>query len=219
VVDPIEEVGAIALEHGIDLHVDGSLGGVVLPYWRIAGHKVPEFDFAVPGVTSISVELHKFGYAPPGVAAILYRTEEHLKFQQWTQTDWLMGTYQNRTLLGTHSGASVAASWAIMRYLGADGFMRATGMIWNATQRVLEGVNSMQDVYIVGKPDTHTFAIGTKRGDVVVLLDTLRAKGWFPSPRIQVEPPAIHVTLMPYTEGFVDAFLADLQAASTASLA
>jgi glutamate/tyrosine decarboxylase-like PLP-dependent enzyme len=219
VVDPIREVGKIAQEHGINLHVDGSLGGVQLPYYRMLGHDVPEFDFSVPGVTSMSTELHKFGFAPPGVSVILHRTEEQFKFQQWELKEWKMGTYRNRNLLGTHAGAPTAAAWAIMRFLGTEGFMRAAGRQWNAMHRIFDGVAAMQDLYIVGKPDVCTFAIGARKGDITVVMDALRAKGWFPSPRIQTDPSAIHITLSPMHEDHVDEFLADLQVASKASLA
>ena len=219
VVDPIPEVARIAREHGINMHVDASLGGVQLPYFRMLGHDVPEFDFSVPGVTSMSTELHKFGYAPPGCSVLLHCDQEHFKFQGWELSEWKMGTYRNRNMMGTHAGAPTAAAWAVMRFLGTEGFMRAAEKQWNAMHRVFDGVAEIEDLYIVGKPDVCTFAIGAKKGDITVVMDTLRARGWFPSPRIQVEPSAIHITLSPVHEEKMDEFLSDLRDASKASLA
>lgn len=213
VVDPIEALGAMSAERGVDFHVDASIGGLQLPYWRKMGKRVPAFDFSVPGVTSIHADLHKFGYAPPGISVILHRSSEHHQFQEWVMEDWIMNVYRNRNLLGTHSGGAIAAAWAIMRYLGEDGFLKAAGHLWEATERMVSGINKIPGLYVIGQPDTSTFAIASKELDVRALAERVRELGWFPSPRIHTSPPAIHVTLSPIHAGSVDECLSDLDKA------
>ncbi|MFY0575922.1 pyridoxal phosphate-dependent decarboxylase family protein [Cystobacter fuscus] len=124
VVDPISELAALAQEKGVLFHVDACLGGFLLPFARRLGHAIPEFDFAVPGVTSISADLHKYGYAAKGASVVLYRTPELRRYQFFTFAGWSGGLYASPSMAGTRPGGAIAAAWAVLKYLGEEGYLR-----------------------------------------------------------------------------------------------
>lgn len=211
VIDPIAAMAALARERGIGLHVDACLGGFLLPFMREAGARVPDFDFRVPGVTSISADLHKNGYAAKGASVIAWRTRELRRFQYFVSTDWPGGLYGSPTMLGTRPGGAIAAAWAAMISLGRNGYRELARLSMAATEAIKAGIGALPDVHIVGEPDMNVLCIASGTLDMFVVADLLERRGW----RIdrQARPRAIHLIVTPNHLQAIDAFLADLAAA------
>lgn len=208
-VDPIAELAALAQEHGVLFHVDACLGGFLLPFARKLGHDVPDFDFAVPGVTSLSADLHKYGYAAKGASLVLYRTPELRRYQFFTYADWCGGIYASPSMAGTRPGGAIAAAWAILKYLGEEGYLRLAGTVL-ATARVLrEGITAIPGLKLVGEPRLSVFAFASDTLDVYALGDAMEVRGW--KLDRQMGPPALHLMVTPAHENVVEPFLSDLR--------
>lgn len=211
-VDPIEELGEIALEHDLGLHVDGCLGGFVLPWIERLGHAVPAWDFRVPGVTSISADTHKFGYALKGTSVLLYRDAELRRLQYFTAPDWPGGIYFSPGISGSRSGGLIAATWAAMVSTGERGYLEAAAGIQRATREVVAAVEALPELRLHGSGQTFFVAFGAADADVDILLvnDHLAGRGW----RMNVNqlPPGLHFCLtQPNTRpGITDEFARDL---------
>ena len=123
-IDPIEALGAIALERGIGLHVDGCLGGFLLPFGRELGFDIAAFDFSVPGVTTISADTHKYGYALKGTSVLAFADQSLRNSQYFYLTDWSGGKYCSPGMDGSRSGGLLAATWAAMVSLGRAGYRK-----------------------------------------------------------------------------------------------
>jgi sphinganine-1-phosphate aldolase len=214
VVDPITELAAIARASGLLCHVDACVGGFTLPFVRALGHPVPDFDFRVPGVTSLSADLHKYGYAAKGASVILYRTRELRRHQFFIYTDWPGGVYPSPALAGTRPGGPIAAAWAVLNYLGWEGYLEITGRVMEATHRIQQGIAAIPGIKVLGKPDASVFAIGSDGVDVYEVADELALRGWYFDR--QHFPPSLHVTVSCAHAAVVDEFLADLGAAVAA---
>ncbi|HSJ52345.1 MAG TPA: aspartate aminotransferase family protein, partial [Anaerolineae bacterium] len=208
VVDPIPELAAIAQAKGLLFHVDACVGGFILPFARALGHPVPEFDFRVPGVTSLSADLHKYGYAAKGASVILYRTRELRRFQFFIYTDWPGGIYPSPALSGTRPGGPIAAAWAILNHLGWEGYLEITGRVLEATKKLQEGIAAIPGIRVLGKPVASVFAIGSDGVDIYEVADELALRGWYFDR--QHFPASLHVTVSCAHVAVVDAFLADL---------
>jgi sphinganine-1-phosphate aldolase len=212
VVDPIPELAALATEHGIPCHVDACVGGMLLPFLRELGEPIPPFDFAVPGVTSISVDLHKYGWAAKGASVILYRDRALRRHQFMGYADWPGGLWGSPTAAGTRPGGPIAAAWAVMHYLGRDGYLRLAGVTLDTTRRMLDGIRAVPGLRILGQPVATIFAFTSEGFDVYALGDAMDARGWHLDR--QQSPPALHAMITPAHAPHVDAFLADLRAAA-----
>lgn len=208
VIDPIEELAALAVEKGVGCHVDACLGGFLLPFVRKLGYPIPDFDFRVPGVTSISADVHKYGFAAKGASTILYRDKELRKHQFYAFTDWSGGIYAHPTMTGTRPGGSFAAAWAVMNHLGEEGYLRIAGAIMDTTKKLMEGINSIPGLYVLGRPDMSVFAFTSDLFDIYTLGDAMDARGWHMDR--QQRPPCLHLMVTPVHEKVVDRFLADL---------
>jgi glutamate/tyrosine decarboxylase-like PLP-dependent enzyme len=215
VIDPVAEMAAIAHPEGIHFHVDASLGGFQLPFLKKLGHRVPEFDFRVPGVTSLSADLHKYAYTPMGASVLLYCDAGAYAYQPFTVGDWVGKSYRTPGLLGSRSGGSIAAAWAVMRYLGERGYLDLTRMLWDATQRLAEGINRIPGLQLVATPTTGVLVFGSATLDIARLAQQMESKGW--SGRPQADPPSIRLLLAPYHRQIVDAFLQDLASAAAST--
>ena len=147
-IDPVAEVAALAAERDISCHVDACMGGVTLPYLARLGQDVPPFDFAVEGVTSMSVDLHKFGYTAKGASVIVHRTRELRRYQVFVTERWLGGTYGSSGLLGTKSGGAIAAAWAVLHHLGDDGYLRLTRIARAATEALAVGIRAQPELVL-----------------------------------------------------------------------
>jgi len=214
VVDPIRELAAIAKEHGILFHTDACVGGFMLPFVRKLGYGVPEFDLSVPGVTSISADLHKYAYSAKGASVILYKTAELRRYQMFVHTDWPGGIYPSPAMGGTRPGAPIAAAWAVLNYLGEAGYLEMTDLVMKTTRRLQDGVNATSGLKVVSNPEMSVFAIGSDGLNVYALADELTQRNWHLDR--QQFPPTLHMTIQFGHIGIVDEFLSDLSAAAEA---
>jgi sphinganine-1-phosphate aldolase len=210
IIDPLERLSDLALEHKIGFHVDGCLGGFLLPWIEKLGYDVPPFDFRLPGVTSMSCDTHKWGYALKGTSVVLYRNPNLRHYQYFTTTTWAGGMYISPTFQGSRSAGLSAAAWASMVAIGQEGYLEAARRIMTAADTIRAGIARIPEIKIIGKT---TFVIGMT-SDVLNIYhvnDYLAAKGW----RLNglQSPPGMHfcVTLPQGREGVADRFVADLQ--------
>ncbi len=214
VIDPITDIAALAGERDINCHVDACMGGVTLPYLARLGYDVPPFDFGVPGVTSMSVDLHKFGYTAKGASVIVHRTKALRRHQVFVTENWLGGTYGSSGLLGTKSGGPMAAAWAVLHHLGDDGYLRLAAAARTATEELAAGVRDHPALVLRAEPDAMLLAFGAAdpdQLDVFALADALWRRGWYVDR--QGPPPSLHCTVNAIHAGRIPEFLADLDAA------
>jgi sphinganine-1-phosphate aldolase len=216
-IDPIDELAALADERGIGMHVDGCLGGFLLPWGERLGYPVPTFDFRIPGVTSISADTHKFGYALKGTSVLMYRDKNLRRHQYFTAPDWPGGLYLSPGISGSRSGGLIAATWAAMLAIGQEGYLAAAEAIFATGARLREAVDDIVELQVMGDP---TFLVAFRTNpdllDEMAIFhvnDALVERGW----RMNAlhRPPALHfcVTRPSARPGVADAFAADLKAA------
>lgn len=213
VVDPISEIAALAQERGLLCHVDACVGGIHLSFMRKMGYEVPPFDWTVPGVTSISTDLHKFGYCPKQASVVMYRSKALRRFQIFTSTRTTCYTLINPTVLSTKTGGPLAAAWAVLNFLGEDGYKKIVAATQDATARLMAGVNAIPELRVMGKPDMCLFAFTSDTLNMFQLTDAMVAKGFtvqsqFGKPGA---PRNIHVSVQYSAVKSVDAFLAALR--------
>ena len=209
VVDPISELGVIAKERGLGLHVDACLGGFLLPFAKKLGYEIPEFDFSVPGVTSISADVHKYGYGAKGASTILYRRERVWKHQFSVYTEWSGGIYISPSMRGTRPGGAIAAAWAALKHLGVNGYLNLAKIVMDASKKLIDEINQINELYVLGKPVISVFSFTSDKIDIYHLGDLLDKKGWHLD-RIQF-PNALHMMVNPHHAEIVDKFLNDLR--------
>lgn len=211
-IDPVAAIARIARERGVGLHVDACLGGFVLPWAARLGYDVPPFDFRVAGVTSMSADTHKYGYAPKGTSVVLYRDPEQRRYQFYTQADWPGGLYLSPTLMGSRPGALSAGAWATLVSFGEAGYLDATQRILTAAAYMRDSIAHMPDLEIIGNP-LWILAFRSRTLDIYRVLDVMAQKGW--SLNGLHRPPAAHlaVTLRHTQPGVAQRFVADLHAA------
>jgi glutamate/tyrosine decarboxylase-like PLP-dependent enzyme len=209
VVDPIAAIAALAADRAISCHVDACMGGITLPFLEQLGHDVAPWDFRVEGVTSISVDLHKFGYTAKGASVIAYRTKELRHYQTFVTDNWLGGLYGSSGVLGTKSGGAMAAAWAVMNHLGQDGYRHLTATARAATERLAAGIAEIDGLVLRAAPDTTLLAFGTTDDvDAFAVADALWRRGWFVDR--QGPPPSLHCTVNAAHDAVMDEFLAEL---------
>jgi sphinganine-1-phosphate aldolase len=211
VVDPIADLSELALERGVGLHVDACLGGFVLPWARKLGHAVPDFDFSLGGVSSMSADTHKYGYAAKGTSVVLYRGAELRRFQYFVSADWPGGLYFSPTLAGSRPGALVATTWAAMVSIGERGYLDATRRILETAKTIRAGIEKIPELNVLGNP-LWVIAFGSDSLDIYRVLDAMSSRGW--SLNGLQRPPSIHlcVTLRHTESGVAERFLRDLAA-------
>jgi sphinganine-1-phosphate aldolase len=211
IIDPVEELAALARERGVGLHVDACLGGFVLPFARELGYPVPPFDFGVRGVTSMSADTHKYGYAAKGTSVVLYAGEELLHHQYFIATDWPGGLYFSPTLSGSRPGALSAACWAALVHMGHAGYLEATRKVLEAAARIRTGIEQIPGLRVLGQP-LWVIAFAADGFDIYRVLDAMSQRGW--SLNGLHRPACLHlcVTLRQTEPGVVERFLADLEA-------
>jgi len=212
VIDPIPELAALAHKLGIGCHVDGCLGGFVLPWAQRLGYPVPDFDFRLPGVTSISADTHKYGYAAKGTSVLLYRSRELLHHQYFTAADWPGGLYFSPTLAGSRPGALSAACWAAMVATGEQGYLDATQRILATAAGIKAGIQAIPGLRILGDP-LWVIAFTADDFSIYQVMENMAHRGW--SLNGLHRPPAVHlaVTLRHTQAGVAERFLSDLQVA------
>jgi glutamate/tyrosine decarboxylase-like PLP-dependent enzyme len=211
-VDPIPELAALASDRGISFHTDSCLGGFMLPFYERLGEQVPPFDFRVPGVTTLSADVHKYGYCTKGASVILHRDDRNLKSHQLFFWDrWPGGIYASFAMAGARPAAPIAAAWAVMNHLGEDGYLRLARRVRDTTHELRKGIDSIPGLRIWGEPTMSVFSFGSQELDVFAVGDVMDQRGWHLDR--QKDPDALHLMVSPEHHRVVDAFLEDLREA------
>lgn len=217
VVDDIPAIAALASDIGASCHVDACIGGFVMPFVEQLGRTVPLWDFRVEGVTSISADIHKLGYSPKGASVILHRTKELRRYQTFMFDDWLGGFYASPNLQGTRSGLPMAAAWAVIQFLGVEGYLDLTKQTLDAADRMRNAINQVEGIRVLGDAEYHIIATSSDPEssdpmDVFALGDALLERGWHFDR--QGPPDSLHGTISAGNVDAVDQFVVDLEAAA-----
>jgi sphinganine-1-phosphate aldolase len=212
VIDPIAALGRIAQEEKIPFHVDACVGGFMLPFLAKLGIPVPPWDFRVPGVTSISADLHKYGYTAKGASVIVYRSMEYLRHQFFVATDWPGGIYVSPSIPGTRAGGAIAAAWAGLQALGQQGYLALTAEALAACERLKAGISAIDGLKVIGSEHCTivTWTSTSDDIDVYAVADQLEDRGWHVDR--QQHPACVHLTVTAHHGAVVDGYLADLAA-------
>lgn len=208
-VDPVEKIGALAQKRSLWLHVDACLGGLMLPFLRHLGQDIPAYDFGIPGVMSLSADIHKYAYTPKGVSAVLYRNRDLRKFQIYAYADWPGGVYATPCLAGGRPGGMIAAAWAVFHYLGEEGFVALAQKAKAATDNLIAGINAIPQLYVLGRPNATVFAFTSNDINIYELAVKMADRGWHIE--AQQLPPSLHMTVSPVHLAVAEKFLDDLQ--------
>jgi glutamate/tyrosine decarboxylase-like PLP-dependent enzyme len=211
-IDPIEAIAAVAREHRLAFHVDCCVGGMILPFQRALGDPIPPFDFAVAGVTSISADLHKYGYAPKNASVVLYKNRElrrHAYFVSSATTEYAV---INPTVQSSRTGGPIAAAWALMRALGVEGYERLTRSTLDATRALISGVGEIDGLEVLAGPESVMVTLASDRINVFELGDAMERRGWSLVPQFALggSPRNLHISMTPANVEVVDALLEDL---------
>ena len=212
-IDPIEEIGAFAKEKDIPFHVDGCFGGFFLPWMEKLGYELPLWDFRVPGVTSISADVHKYGYGAKGASVVVYRDMEYLKHQFFVSTDWPGGIYASPSMPGTRPGGPIAAAWAAMKAMGQDGYLELTRRTMKVVEELKAGIDSIEGIGYIGSAHGPMVSVASedKEIDIYAVVDQLTEKGWHIDR--QQNPNSFHLSVMANHIEMAPHFLADLREA------
>jgi len=211
VVDPIDAFGRIAQDNNLWLHVDACVGGYCLPFIAQLGHPVPPFDFAVPGVISMSADLHKYAFSAKGASTVLYRDSEFEQYQPFVFDDWPQGRFSNPNMAATRPGGSISAAWAVMNYLGEEGYLRIYRRMMDMRKRYIDGINGIPGLEIRGEPHAMLVTYGSQTLDMSAVADAMVLRGWYVAR--QRTPPGITLGLSLIHEPIVNVYLQDLRAA------
>lgn len=206
VVDPIPELAAVAAAREVLFHVDACLGGWLLPFWSRLGELVPPWDLSVPGVTSLSADIHKYGWCFKGVSVLLHSSADMVRHQYFLYDAWPGGIYGSATAAGTRPAAPIAAAWATINHLGEDGYMRLAAQVRDATRRFRAGIEAIDGLHITGDPVMGVMEIASEVHDLGAVNDIMDDRGW----HLDRQQGGLHLMLSPYHLNVVDEFLADL---------
>jgi sphinganine-1-phosphate aldolase len=220
VIDPVPEIAALAARRGLRCHVDACIGGWVLPYAARLGRDVAPWTFAVEGVTSISVDLHKYGYAPKGTSLLLHRTPELRRPQFFASAEWPGYTMLNSTMQSTKSGGPLAGAWAVVESLGDDGYLTLTRQVFDAVDAIVAGIEAAPALSLVARPDSSLVTFETDGTcDAFTVSDEMRERGWYVQPQMSYagRGPNIHLSVSAGTLPHVDEFLSALGEAVAAA--
>ena len=217
VIDPITEIASLGLSLDINVHVDACMGGVTLPFLERLGLPITPWDFRVDGVTSISVDLHKYGYTAKGASVILHRNKKLRSYQTFVTDNWLGGFYGSSGVLGTKSGGPMAAAWAVMNYLGDDGYLRLTKAAYDACQQLADAIEQFPELQLRARPDSTLLSFGARDThdesspmfDIYAVADLLAQRGWYVDK--QSPPASLHCTVNAVHGAVIEDFLIDLR--------
>jgi len=216
VFDPIAELGQLALARQLWLHVDGCWGGFISPFAKRLGYPIPDWDLGVPGVTSISSDIHKFGFSAKGASLLLFRDEAMKQLERFEFSGWPRGTYATPTFMGSRPAGAIASAWAVMRYLGWEGYMATTQATMDATMGFIRGIDSIPGLRClrpIGEANLFAFVSEDPDVDIMAVADVLLEAGWFPG-RLR-EPLAIQQGVNPVHLPIVDEYVAAVARAAT----
>lgn len=211
VIDPIEELAAFAKKKNIPFHVDACVGGFMLPWLEKLGEDIQMWDFRVPGVTSISADLHKYGFAAKGASVVLYRNMKYMKHQFFITTDWMGGIYASPNLPGTRPGGAIAAAWGTLNKMGENGYLEQAQKTITVAKDFKKRINEIEELEVLGEPKATLFAFRSisKDVDTYALGDFLTERGWWFDR--QQWPPSLHLTVMPAHDQAIDDFISDIK--------
>jgi sphinganine-1-phosphate aldolase len=221
VVDPVTEIASHAAQRGVLCHVDACVGGWLLPWFAEAGALVTPFDLSVPGVTSLSCDLHKFGYAPKGASVVLFRDSSLRLGAYFACAEWPGYTVINSTVQSSKGAGPLAGAWATLQALGADGYRTLGAAALSATRKLIAGVGSLPDLHIMGTPEVSLVALGSDTVDLFAVADEARARGFFLQPQLSYSgiPASLHLTLTSVSDRAMDTLLSVLAASVEAAKA
>ena len=207
VADPIADLAALAASNDVLFHTDACLGGWMLPWWERLGEPVAPWDFRVPGVTSISADVHKYGYTFKGASILLHRRRELLTHQHFWYDDWPGGLYASGTTAGTRSAAPIAGAWAAVNHLGVDGYLRLAEIVRDTTRRFQAGIEAIDGMHVTHEPDMSLFEFAADDPAATGAVgDVMDDRGW----NLDRQQGGLHLMVSPYHAHIVDEFLADL---------
>lgn len=211
IIDPIEELSDLAIQKNLLLHVDACIGAFLLPFLEKNGHEVPHFDFRLEGVSSISADIHKYGYAAKGASVVLYRSNELRRSQFFIETNWPGGIYASSTITGSRPGGAISAAWAALSCIGIDGYCQFSKLTMEAFERIKMEIERIPELRILGNPQHGILSFTSSQIDIYQLADELQLKGWH-FERLQF-PAAIHLTVSQIHSTVAALFIQDLQRA------
>jgi len=215
VVDPISELAGLAQERGLLFHTDACVGGFFLPFVRRLGYTVPDFDFSIPGVTSISADLHKYGYAAKPASVILYRDHALRRHQFFATVNWSGGIYASPTMAGTRPGGPIAAAWAVMHFLGEQGYLEITKTVMETVQHIRQGIDTIPGLRVLSNPEMSVMALAADKLNIYEIADEMSLRGWHLDR--QQSPPSLHLTVNWSHTAVADEFLRDLAESARAA--
>lgn len=212
VVDPIGDLADLAQENGVWMHTDACMGGFLLPYFRRLGEPVPDFDFTIPGVTSISVDLHKYAYTPKGASLILYRNKAYRKHQIFACAGWIGYTIVNNSVQSSKSGGPMAAAWAVLNYVGDQGYLEIAGKKLAAVKKITAGIRRIDGLRLLARPDMCLISFTSDEVNVFHIIDEMNRRGWYIQPSLSFDnsPAHIHLSVSASNVGWEEAFLENL---------
>lgn len=209
-MDPVSAIAEIARRHALHLHVDACVGGFALPFLRKLGQPVPSFDFAVPEVSTISADLHKYGFAARGTSLILYRDQALQRRVGFQLDDWAGGPYRTPTMAGSRPGGMIAAAWAVFQRYGEAGFLELNRTMLDTSLRLRRGIEAIPGFHVLGDPAMYVWGFASDTLDVMAVADAMAERHWYLGRQLTT-PPSLHVVLTPIHAPVVDDFLRDLR--------
>lgn len=214
VVDPVRELAAMARERDILCHVDGCMGGFLLPYFRRLGQPVEEFDFRVPGVTSMTMDFHKYGLCPKGASVVLYRDEKLRQHQIFACADWSGYTMINNTIQSSKSGGPMAAAWAVLQFVGDEGYLSFARGLMQARDEIVAGVEQVKGLRVMGRPEMSLVAFTSDELSVFAIADEMKSRGFHVQAQLRhgVSKENLHVSIQPSNVKWSADFLVALRA-------
>jgi len=213
VIDPIAELGDIALEKDVWLHTDACMGGFLLPYFKRLGEPVPDFDFTIPGVSSISMDLHKYAYSPKGASLVLYRNKDLRRHQIFACSSWIGYTIINNAVQSSKSGGPMAAAWAVLNHLGDEGYLEIARKKLAAVKKIAAGIEAIDGIRLLARPQMSLVAFTSDTVNVFHIIDEMNARGWYIQPALSFDnsPAHIHLSINASNVGWEGDLLKDLE--------
>jgi glutamate/tyrosine decarboxylase-like PLP-dependent enzyme len=208
VMDPVAEIAAIAADRGIGCHVDACIGGFVLPFMEALGCDVPPWDFRVEGVTEMSADVHKYGYAPKGASVVLHRDADWFGHQFFVYDEWGSGLYGSPGVAGAKPAAPIATAWTVLNALGQEGYVEIMRGLLGTVDRVRSCIDGLDGVELVGDPIGPVLALHSDTVDLYAVGDVMDDRGWHVNRN--VDPRGLHVMLSPAHASVVDDLVRDL---------
>lgn len=211
-IDKIKEMSDLAVKYNIGLHVDCCLGGFILPFAKKLNYPLPDFDFRLPGVTSMSLDTHKYGYALKGTSVVLFRTKELRHAMYFCYADWTGGMYTTPTIAGSRSGGMIAQTWASLMTLGEEGYLQHTDEIFKTNKKIIEGIKGIKELKLLGKNEAMISCFTTvdhSKINIYSVGDQMHKKGW--TLNALQNPPCLHLCCTNTHVGKQDKFLSDLK--------